>query len=53
VDYRFGQAHFAGWLDQIGATEVEEVRARAIEVIRPVMQPYLPIVVFLAGQVPT
>jgi ubiquinone/menaquinone biosynthesis C-methylase UbiE len=51
VEYRFGQAQFAVWLDQIGPTGVEDVRARAIDVIRPVMQPYQPIVVFLAASV--
>ena len=51
VDYRFGQAQFAVWLDQIGPAGGMEVRARAIDVIRPVMQPYRPIVVFLAASV--
>lgn len=51
VDYRFGQAQFANWLDQIGPTRADEIRARAIGAIRPVMQPYQPIVVFLAATV--
>ncbi len=51
VDYRFGQAQFAIGLDQIGPTRAEMTRARAIDAIRPVMQPYKPIVVFLAAMV--
>jgi SAM-dependent methyltransferase len=51
VDYRFGQAQFAVWLDQIGPGGAEEIRARAIDMIRPMMQPYRPIVVFLAATV--
>ena len=51
VDYRFGQAHFAAWLDQVGPARAEEIRARAIEVVRPVMEPYQPVVVFLAATV--
>jgi ubiquinone/menaquinone biosynthesis C-methylase UbiE len=49
VDYRFGQAQFAGWLDGIGAAHSEEVRGLAIEEIRPIMTPYRPIVVFLVA----
>jgi len=51
VDYRFGQAQFAVWLKQIGPRGVEDIRARAIDVIRPIMRPYRPIVVFLAATV--
>jgi hypothetical protein len=51
VDYRFGQAQLAGWLDQIGSRRAGEVRRRAIDTIRPVMEPYRPTVVFLAGLV--
>jgi SAM-dependent methyltransferase len=52
VAYRFGQAHFAGWLDGIGAERAAEVAERAAEVIRPVMRPYRPIVVFSSSRVP-
>lgn len=51
VDYRFGQAQFAVWFDQMDPRGVEEIRARAIDIIRPIMQPYQPIVVFLAASV--
>jgi SAM-dependent methyltransferase len=51
VDYRFGQAHYTTWLDQIGARRTEEVRRRAIDAVRPVMRPYRPIVVFLSALV--
>jgi ubiquinone/menaquinone biosynthesis C-methylase UbiE len=53
VDYRFGQAHFGAWLDEIGPEKAEEVRRRAADAVRPVMQPYRPIVVFLSASVPT
>lgn len=52
VQYRFGQAHFAVWLDKIGPQRAQEVRRRAIVAIRPIMEPYCPIVVFLAARVP-
>ena len=52
VDYRFGQAQFAVWLDQIGPADGEQIRARAIDAVRPIMQPYRPIVVFLAAVAP-
>lgn len=51
VDYRFGQAQFAVWLNQIGPRGVEEIRAHAVDIIRSIMQPYQPIVVFLAATV--
>jgi ubiquinone/menaquinone biosynthesis C-methylase UbiE len=51
VDYRFGQAQFAVWLEQIGPKEVEKIRAQAINTVQPIMQPYQPIVVFLAAAV--
>ncbi|MGH8975860.1 MAG: class I SAM-dependent methyltransferase, partial [Acidimicrobiia bacterium] len=50
VRYRFGQAHFAAWLDRIGPQQAAAVRERAADAIRPVMEPYRPIVVFLAGR---
>lgn len=51
VDYRFGQAHYAAWLDEIGPEVGGEVRRRAVEAIRPIMEPYRPIVVFLRARV--
>jgi hypothetical protein len=52
VDYRFGQAQFAAWLDGIGDTRGGEIRRRAADAVRPIMRPYRPIVVFLAALVP-
>jgi SAM-dependent methyltransferase len=52
VDYRLGQANFAAWLARIGPDRTDEVRRHAIEVVRPVMRPYRPIVVFLAALIP-
>ena len=51
VDYRLGQAHFAGWLNTLDPGRVEEIRGRLVDVIRPVMVPYRPIVVFLSALV--
>ena len=52
VAYRFGQAQFASWLDRIGPVQAGEFRRRTVEAIRPIMQPYRPIVVFLAARRP-
>jgi SAM-dependent methyltransferase len=52
VSYRLGQAHFASWLDRIGPRRAADIAAHAAEAIRPVMQPYRPIVVFLAATTP-
>ena len=51
VDYRLGQAQFGSWLDEIGAARGEEIRARAIDAVRPIMEPYQPIVVFLVAAI--
>jgi SAM-dependent methyltransferase len=51
VDYRLGQAHFAGWLNSLDPGRVEEIRDRLVDLIRPVMVPYRPIVVFLSALV--
>jgi ubiquinone/menaquinone biosynthesis C-methylase UbiE len=51
VDYRFGQAHFAAWLDEIGPEAGGEIRRRAADAIRPIMEPYRPVVVFLRAVV--
>jgi SAM-dependent methyltransferase len=52
VDYRLGQAQFVQWLDALGSSRAYEVRNLLVDAIRPVMVPYLPIVVFLAATVP-
>lgn len=52
VQYRFGQAQFAAWLDGIGPDQAGEVHRRAVDAIRPIMEPYRPIVVFLAARRP-
>jgi SAM-dependent methyltransferase len=51
VDYRLGQAHFASWFASLSPTQGDDVRSRAIEAVRPIMQPYRPIVVFLTARV--
>jgi ubiquinone/menaquinone biosynthesis C-methylase UbiE len=51
VDYRFGQAHYAGWLGSLTAAQRTGIRQRAIEAIEPIMEPYLPTVVLLAARV--
>lgn len=52
VDYRLGQAQFWSWLDDLEPGRAGEVRAALIDVIRPIMRPYEPIVVFLSATVP-
>jgi len=52
VSYRLGQPLFAGWLDRIGPRRAKEIASRAADAIRPIMQPYRPIVVFLAASTP-
>jgi SAM-dependent methyltransferase len=52
VAYRFGQAQFTAWLESIGPTEGEAIRRAAVQAIRPVMEPYRPIVVFLTATRP-
>jgi hypothetical protein len=52
VAYRFGQAQFAAWLDQIGPERAEEFHRQAVDAIRPIMEPYRPIVVFLTARRP-
>lgn len=52
VAYRFGQAPFTAWLESIGPVEGEAVRRAAVQAIRPVMEPYRPIVVFLTATRP-
>lgn len=49
VAYRFGQAHFTGWLESIGPGAREAARRAAVAAIAPVMEPYRPVVVFLAA----
>jgi SAM-dependent methyltransferase len=52
VAYRFGQAHFTEWLDSIGPAAGDAVRRAAVQAIGPIMEPYRPIVVFLAATRP-
>jgi SAM-dependent methyltransferase len=49
VRYRFGQAQFAAWLDEIGTEQADDIRRQAADVITPIMEPYRPIVVFLSA----
>ena len=51
VDYRFGQAHYAGWLGSLTAARRTAIRQRAIEAIEPIMEPFLPTVVLLVARV--
>lgn len=50
VRYRLGHPIFAGWLDRIGPGRAAGLARKATEAIRPIMRPYRPVVVFLAGQ---
>jgi SAM-dependent methyltransferase len=52
VDYRLGQANYAEWLGWMEPARAEQISDRLVAEIRPIMQPYLPIVVFLAARVP-
>ena len=52
VAYRFGQAQFTAWLESIGPAAGEAIRRAAVQAIRPVMEPYRPIVVFLTATSP-
>ncbi|HEX6493259.1 MAG TPA: class I SAM-dependent methyltransferase [Candidatus Dormibacteraeota bacterium] len=52
VDYRFGHALFAAWMDGIGHERARRLRQEAADAIRPIMEPYRPIVVFLAAVTP-
>jgi ubiquinone/menaquinone biosynthesis C-methylase UbiE len=51
VDYRFGQAHFAPWIRQLGPGRAGVARTAAIRAIDSVMVPYRPVVVFLSATV--
>jgi len=52
VDYRLGQAHYAGWLTGMDAARARQVKTELADRIRPIMQPYQPTVVFLSSCVP-
>jgi len=52
VSYRLGHPVFAGWLDAIGEQRAQEFARAAAETIRPVMEPYRPLVVFLSARAP-
>ena len=49
VDYRFGQAMYAVWLAGLTPARRRAVRRAVIDAVSPVIQPYRPIVVFLAA----
>jgi ubiquinone/menaquinone biosynthesis C-methylase UbiE len=51
VDYRFGQAHYAGWLATLAPARRAVVRQRAIEAVEPIMEPFLPTIVLLVARV--
>ena len=50
VEYRFGQAHFASWLDEIGSERAAEVRGKAADAIGSIAGAFRPIVVFLSAR---
>jgi SAM-dependent methyltransferase len=52
VSYRLGHPVFAGWLDAIGEQRAQEFARAAAETIRPAMEPYRPLVVFLSARAP-
>lgn len=52
VNYRFGQAPFAAWLASLDPARGADVRRRAAEAVRPIMEPYRPVVVFLRAEIP-
>ena len=52
VSYRLGHPVFAGWLDAIGEQRAQGFARAAAEAIRPVMEPYRPLTVFLSARVP-
>lgn len=52
VSYRLGQPLFASWLDSIGPRRAQRIASHAADVIRPIMRPYRPTVVFLAARTP-
>jgi hypothetical protein len=49
VDYRFGQAPYAGWLAGLAPARRRAVRHAVIDAVTPVMEPYQPIVVLLVA----
>ncbi len=51
VEYRFGQAQFAAWLDEIGPVRGGEIRRQAARAARPIFERYCPVVVFLSAVV--
>jgi hypothetical protein len=52
VRYRLGQPLFASWLDRIGPDRAAQIASQAADAVRPLSQPYQPIVVFLAASAP-
>lgn len=52
VAYRFGQAQFTTWLDELGPDRTARVARDAEDAVGPTMEPYRPTVVLLAACVP-
>jgi ubiquinone/menaquinone biosynthesis C-methylase UbiE len=52
VSYRLGHPVFAAWLDAIGERRAGEFARAAAEAVRPVMEPYRPLVIFLSARAP-
>lgn len=49
VDYRLGQAQFSGWLATLTPGRRSAVRQLLVDAVEPVMEPYRPVVVWLAA----
>jgi ubiquinone/menaquinone biosynthesis C-methylase UbiE len=52
VSYRLGHPVFAGWLDALGDQRAQEFARAAAAAVRPVMEPYRPLVIFLSARAP-
>jgi SAM-dependent methyltransferase len=50
VAYRFGHPAFSAWLAGLAPGDRARVHQEAVEAIRPIMVPYTPLVIFLAGR---
>jgi len=50
VSYRLGHPLYAGWLDSLGPVGARAFARHAADVIRPIMRPYRPVVVFLVAR---
>ncbi len=52
VSYRFGQAHFSAWLEELGEERGAEVERRIAAAVEALMEPYRPVVVFGSARIP-